>query len=264
MVKVLATAYISPTPNPEEAAATRAASSPTPLPPTLTVIPSETPFVGVFIGEANQEQQFNQFTEPLFAEAVTVQPTANPDVCSIRIDNPYVPAWRNNPIVSRRMGCPIQDGFGFFGLVQVFETGVMYSFPEINAVWAIVPERNNTGIIQIQGEYEYMENPPQASTIGIDPPPGLFPPGGAFGDMWLAVEALQSELGFARTETQEIPMGLQRFENGTFLLDGSSGQVLALVIDGTMLGPYLAPQISQDAATPTPAVTVTETPTTQP
>lgn len=256
IVKVLATAYISPTPNPEQDAATRAASSPTPLPPTATVIPTETPYVGIFIGEADTGDSFVQFTEPLFGVDVVSEPTANASVCANPIDTPFLPAWRNNPLVNRRMGCPIQGGFGVFGQVQLFENGIMYFYPDINAVWAVTVARDDITFSSLaHGQFDYLENPPENSTIGMQAPPGLLLPGGAFGSMWLGVEGLRAEMGYAQTEAQEIPLGLQRFENGTFLHDGSSGTVLAFITDGTMLGPFLAPAI--EAVTATPAATVT-------
>ena len=256
VVKVLATAYISPTPNPEQAAATRAASSPTPLIPTPTIIPTETPYVGIFIGEADTGDSFVQFTEPLFGGDAPSEPTANASVCATPIGIPYLPAWRNNTLVNQRMGCPIQGSFGFFGQVQVFENGIMYYYPELNALWAIVAARDEiTTSVLSRGEYDYLENPPENSTIGMQAPPGLLLPGDVFGDMWLGVDGLRARMGYAQTEAQEIPIGLQRFENGTFLHDGSSGTVLALITDGTMLGPFLAPNIEAVTATPAPTVT---------
>jgi hypothetical protein len=257
IIKVLATAYISPTPNPEQEAATRAASSPTPLQPTATIIPTETPYVGIFIGEADTGQNFVQFTEPLFASAVQGEPTANASVCSTPIDTPFLAAWRTTPLVNQRLGCPIQGGFGVFGQVQVFDNGVMYFYPELNAVWAVIPARDEITSSELRrGRFDYVENPPENSTIGMQAPAGRLLPGGMFGNMWLSVEGLRAEMGYAQTDAQEIPIGLQRFENGTFLYDGSSGTVLAFITDGTVLGPFLAPAVQQ-AELPTPAATVT-------
>ncbi|MDQ7025212.1 MAG: hypothetical protein Q9P01_02365 [Anaerolineae bacterium] len=259
IVKLLATAYISPTPNPEQEAATRAASSPTPLRPTATIIPTETPYIGIFIGEADTGQSFLQFNAPLFASNQSIEPTANASVCATPIDRPYLPAWRNNSLVNQRLGCPIQGGFGFFGQVQLFENGLMYYYPELNALWAIVPERDGlSATVLPRGRFDYLENPPENSTIGMQAPVGLLLPGNVFGDVWLDVEGLRDRMGYAQTEAQEISMGLQRFENGTFLLDGSSGTVLAFVTDGTMLGPFLAPPAP--SSTPTPASIVTAQP----
>lgn len=253
--KELVTVEISPTADAEEVAATRAAISPTPIPPSPTVIPTETPYIGIFIGEAQQEESFVNFTEPIFGPRITAnQPTANARRClNIAIDSPYLTAWETNTSVSQRLGCPIQGGFGFFGEVQVFETGVMYYYPDLNAIWAIRPLQDD-----ITGEFDYLENPTDISTIGIQPPAGLLVPGDIFGDMWIGVEGLREEMGFARTEAQEVPLGLQRFENGTFLLDVTAGQVYALVVDGTVYGPFLTANINPAIiTTPTPAGTGT-------
>ncbi|GAB5493498.1 MAG: hypothetical protein Phog2KO_37130 [Phototrophicaceae bacterium] len=254
--KLVATVEISPTPNAEEFSATRSASSPTANPPTATVIPSETPYVGIFIGEAQQEESFVNITEPIFGPRdaeVAQQPTANAGRClNVAIDSPYLTAWRTNPTVSQRMGCPIQAGFGLFGEVQIFETGVMYHYPELNAIWAIRPQQS--GII---GIYDYLENPTSITTTTIRPQEGLIIPSGIFGSMWLGVSGLQEDMGYARTDVQETPLGLQRFDNGTFLLDTSAGQVYALVVDGTVLGPFLAAETTPGLiATPTPAGTI--------
>jgi hypothetical protein len=252
----LATVYISPTPNEEEAAATRAVVTVTSVPPTATVIPTETPYVGIFIGEAEVEESFREILTPLFApQEVGGAPTANAKRCIANpIDAPYLTAWRTNETVNQRMGCPIQGGFGIFGENQIFENGIMYFYPEQNAVWAIrVPSGTN------RGEYDYLENAPEGSTIGLQAPAGLLLPGGAFGNMWLAVEGLRAEMGFARTEAETVPMGLQRFENGTFLLDASAGQVYALIVDRTVLGPFLASETTPALiSTPTPAEVATE------
>jgi hypothetical protein len=254
VVKVLATVFMSPTPNSEDIAATRAAISPTPIPPTSTIIPTETPYVGIFIGEAEQERGLVEITAPILGasaanpdEIVRIQqPTADVNLCPLAIDNPYLTAWRTNAIVNQRMGCPIQESFGFFGNIQVFERGVMYYYPELNAIWAIRPMQDNDN----RGRYDYLENPPDGSTIGMQAEAGLFLPDGVLGDMWLAVSGLREEMGFARTEAQETPMGIQRFANGIFIHDVLAGQVYALIVDGTVLGPYLAPEAIAVTATP--------------
>ena len=252
----LATVFISPTPNDEEAAATRALVTVTSLPPTSTIVPTETPYVGSFRGEVQVEADFVEILTPIFAPVSSnAQPTANAERCIANpIDTPYLTAWRTNPTVSERMGCPIQGGFGIFGESQLFENGVMYFYPELNAIWAIrVQSGTNRGV------YDYLENPPEGSTIGMQPPVGLLVPGATFGNMWLSVPGLREEMGFARTDAERVPMGLQRFENGTFLLDASAGQVFALVTDRTVLGPFLASDITPALiTTPTPAELATE------
>lgn len=253
----LATVFVSPTPNEDEIAATRAVVTVTSIPPSATVIPTETPYVGIFVGQAEEEMSFIEIVEPIFAPEVVsgAEPTANAERCIANpIDSPYLTAWRSNQIVNQRMGCPIQGGFGIFGQSQIFENGVMYYYPELNAIWAIrVDAGTNRGV------YDYLENPPEGSTIGLQAPAGLLLPGATFGNMWLGVEGLRAEMGYARTEAQTVPMGLQRFENGTFLLDASAGQVFALVNDRTVLGPYLASETSPGLiGTPSPSPEITE------
>lgn len=243
--RVLATVYISPTPNVAAIESTQQAFTATPLPPTPTLEASGTPYVGVFIGEVQRDAGFAPITEPLFAENVSdAEPTANAGRCAIPINGTYIPAWSNNGVVNRRMGCPIQEAFGFFGDVQVFENGVMYHNPDVNAVWAISTQFD-------RGTFWYLENPPTIPE-GLDrsplPQPPLRLPDGIFDRMWVAVDEVPGRLGFAQTEPQEAPLGAQRFENGTFLYDESVGQVYALITDGTAYGPFLAPTLP----TPTP------------
>lgn len=249
VVKMLATVEISATPNADEQAATRAASSPTPLPPTATIIPSETPYIGIFIGEAEQPEGFAVIDAPFFGDtSIAAQPTANANVCNIPIDAAFVPIWQETAVVRRRLGCPIQQGFGFFGSLQVFESGVMYFYPDFNAVWAIL--RSTQPQSPAEGRFEYLENPPQGSLTGVPTNPPLLLPDGVFADMWIAVPDLRSDIGYAISEVGEASMGLQRFDNGTFLYDATSEQVYALVIDGTVLGPYLPPQNAEPGTAP--------------
>lgn len=261
-VRPLATVFISPTPDAEQAEATRQASSPTPLPPTPSVVPTETPYIGIFVGEAPGDSGMQSFTEPIFGDDVVAEPTANLTVCAIPIDGAYITAWRTDSVVRRRMGCPIQAGFGFFGDAQLFENGIMYRRPENNTVWAIL---SGSG----QGEYFVLENLPQIATIDIRPPDGLLLPTDEFADMWLTVEGLRNQIGFAQTESNEIPLGAQRFENGTFLFDADAGQVYALIVDGTSFGPFDAAPGAEPGVAPgqtvapaqslTPEVTATAT-----
>ncbi len=239
--KVLATVAISSTPDADQQAATRAAASPAPLPPTATINPTATPYVGVFIGQAERNTGFTLIERPLLGDDPQEPggaPTADAAICGIPIEAAYVDVWRTNTPVRRRMGCPIQSGFGFFGETQIFESGVMYSQPDTGAVWALLPD-------EPRGDYFYVENPEERSTIGLDAPRGLIVPGDVFGDTWAGIDGLREQMGFAQTEPQEIALGVQRFENGTFLLDATSEQVFALLVDGTAYGPYLAPEDAQ-------------------
>lgn len=246
--RLLATAFISPTPNPEQVRATQLAITPTFAQPTMTVQPSPSPFVGVFIGEAQREDSSVHVEEPFFAPDISVfaQPTANANRCGIVVDRAYVTAWQTTADVNRELGCPIQAAFGFFGTVQVFEHGVMYRRDDTREIWAITSDGQ-------QGTYNYMENPPQVEIQGMSAPNGLLPPQGDFAVMWLNVQGLRDRMGYARTEAlSDVALGTQRFTTGTFLLDANSGQSYALTNDGRVFGPFAAPEADEGTGTPSP------------
>lgn len=231
--QIIVTVPISPTPNEAQLAATRFASTATPslLPP--TPIPSPTPYIGVFLGAVQSDSDVWLLGPPtLLPGGPALLPTANAAACPVPIDEAYLVAWQQHQIVSQAMGCPIQAAFGFFGQAQVFENGIMYRRDETGEVWAILPVTGG------RGSYRYVERPESRSTAGISPPQGLRVPTGDFGSVWLGVEGLRTLMGFAQTDALRVELGLQRFTSGTFFLDGSSGQVFALVIDGTAYGPY--------------------------
>lgn len=243
----IATVFISPTPDAAEIQQTRSASSPTPAPPTPTVDPTATPYVGVFIGRAEREPGFRNFTAPLFEdETISINPAADPSRCGIQIAVSFLPAWRSDSRVTESMRCPIQASFGFFGEAQVFENGIIYRRPETRELWAVTSSGNF-------GRYWYAEAPPAADTGDIQPPPSLLIPEGDFAAIWLGIEGLRDELGYAVTPAQEIEINLQRFSGGTFLLDKNAGQTFALVVDGTVYGPFNAPP---NLATATPGITI--------
>ncbi len=229
----LATVFISPTPNSEQVRATSLASSPTPTPliPTATLRPTE--YVGVFIGEAEPLQ--GAVVDPdIFASISTpIPPTVAPAECTTTVDSVYLSIWRSDPIINQRLGCPIQLAIGFTGEVQVFSGGAMYQRDETDELWVMIPASN-------RGEYYYFESPPDISTAGINPPQGFIVPSGDFGGAWMSESGLQDEIGFAQTPPLNINMGTQRFAGGTFFLDSTSGQIFALLNDGTLYGPFLA------------------------
>lgn len=244
LVRPLATVYSSPSPNPQELAATLALVSPTFSPLTPTIRPTETPYIGIFLGEAPRPLGLEHFQAPLFANVNVGEPTADATRCNIPIDSPYVKIWQTDLEIRQRLGCPIQGGFGFFGQVQFFEGGLMYFYPDLNAIWAMPTTSGRSA------RYDYLENPVDSPTVGLSAPAGLTVPSGIFGNMWLTVPNLRERLGFARTNPQEISMNLQRFQNGIFLYDVSGEQIYALVTDNTLLGPYLPEPNLQAEATP--------------
>ena len=229
----LATVFISPTPNAEQIRATSLASSPTPTPPTPSPTPRPTEYVGVFIGEAEPLQ--GAIIDPdVFASISTpLAPTVAPAECTTAVDQAYASIWLNDSLLNQRLGCPIQLAIGFTGEVQVFTNGVMYQRDDNGELWAMLPD-NPTG------DYFYFEDPPNTSTASINPPEGSIVPSGDFGGAWMSEAELQADIGFAQTPPITINMGYQRFSGGTFFLDSTSGQIFALLADGTLYGPFLA------------------------
>lgn len=229
-IKQLVTVEIPSTLSPSERLATRAANaSPTPPPPTPT--PTETPYVGVFLGEA--------LPEAGGAPVVALLPTTPVDEvadgvprCFIPVDPAFGEGWKTNPTVTRNMGCPIQERFGFAGNVQVFERGVMYRRTETNEVWAVRP-----GSIEA-GKYWYVGQPPTISASGLVAPEGLRIPTDTFGAVWLSTPEVSEALGFATTPEQVADLNVQRYDGGTLFLDVTVGQVFVLLVNGDAYGPY--------------------------
>ena len=144
IVRLIATVDLPPTLSRADKLATRQAipQTPTAAPPTAT--PTETPYVGVFLGPANQDVSLPRIeTEPtVFAEATVEGSTS---ACAIPIDPVFGTAWQQNPSVARRVGCALQERFGFGADVQVFEDGVMYRRQDSGEVWAIHPDQVRAG-----------------------------------------------------------------------------------------------------------------------
>ena len=229
----LATVYISPTPNAEQVRATSLASSPTPTP----VLPSQTPrpteYVGIFIGEAEPLQGALIDPDAFASISTPIPPTIAPADCTTTVDGAYATIWSTDALISQRLGCPIQLAIGFEGQVQVFTNGIMYRRNDTEEIWAMVPDNPS-------GEYIYYETAPDISTAGVTPPDGFIVPSGDFGGVWFSQPDLQESMGFAQTPPLNVNLGWQRFSGGTFFLDSTSGQIFALMPDGTLYGPFLA------------------------
>lgn len=226
-VKQLATVNIPPTPDAAQREATRRALPVSPSAPPPTATYTATPYIGVFLGTPNA----NDGGVPLVE---IVAPTANSAVidCIIPFDAAFGTGWRSNPSVARRIGCPLQERFGFAGNVQVFERGVMYQRIDTNEVWAILP--GNIGA----GQYWYVNQPLLVIPEGIAAPPGLRVPGNQFGAVWLTNSQISTSLGYGTTPEQTADLNVQRFDGGTLLLDVTIGQVFILFDDGDAFGPY--------------------------
>lgn len=141
LVRRLATVDLPPTLSVIQRQATRQAipSTPTLAPPTVT--PTGTPYVGVFLGEAQIDIDLPR-QQP---STPSLDVTETTDACAIPFDPVFGTVWRENPSISRRVGCALQERFGFAADVQVFERGVMYRRQDTGEVWAIQPGQVRPG-----------------------------------------------------------------------------------------------------------------------
>lgn len=223
--KRLATVAISPTPDDAAQQATRLASSPTPN-PFATEIPTQTPtvYVGLFLGGSGAQA-------PAMGSGFGGTPTATSNVrCAIPPDvGTFGEGWQNSAVVSRGLGCPVEGTVPFRGVAQVFENGGMYLQPDGQS-WAV-----EAGL---PGQYWVLQNAPGGDVPDVNPPPGLLPPAPEFSVMWAGVEGVQAALGFAQVDAAEANLAFQRYEGGTLLWDGGSGQTFALLLDNTVYGPF--------------------------
>lgn len=230
VVRRLATVVIPPTPDRAQREATRRAQPVTLSPPTITPTVTETPYIGVFLGTPGDEDSSSGVSLVIEQGFPTAQPTF--DDCAVALDPAFGSGWRTNPSVARRVGCALQQRFGFAGNVQVFERGVMYHRIDTNEIWAVQPGSLGAG------KYWYANQPPPLTTEGLIPPPGLRAPGNAFGALWLTNGEVSTGLGYATTPEQSADLNLQRFSGGAFLLDVTVGQVFLFFDDGDAYGPY--------------------------
>lgn len=235
-VRLLATVNLPPTLDAAEREATRRAAPITPSaqPPTLT--PSETPYVGVFLGTPvpNSAGALVDL-EGLEQQPILATPTAVTGDCTIPFDPAFGRGWESNASVARRVGCALQERFGFAGNVQVFERGVMYRRVETNEVWAVQPGNLDAGRYWY---YNQVLPLPPLQGIGLNPPAGLRVPADVFGAVWSSSAEVNQALGYATTPEQTADLNLQRFDGGSLLLDVTVGQVFILLDDGDVFGPY--------------------------
>ena len=228
--KLLATVYLSPTPNAEQQQALAAANPPTATPaviPTATV----TPYVGVFLGEVDSGSDGGAVIAPaLLAGATSNIPVtlALGPACPAQADVAFGTRWSENVDISMALGCPIEGAGNVVGTLQIFERGVMYFSPS-GEIWAIAPA---------QSHFWYAVNAPPVQQGDIVVPEGMLAPSQGFGAVWRGLPGVQAALGFARSPEQGTKMVTQKFQNGLLLADGGSGQTFVLLSDGRAMGPY--------------------------
>jgi hypothetical protein len=228
IVRQIATVELPPTLSQIDKLATRQALPVTPTSAPPTVAPTETAYVGVFLGQAQSEESLPRIQQPTNQPS----PTAEGGACAIAIDPVFGTAWRDNPSVARRVGCALQERFGFLAEVQVFERGVMYQRRDTTETWAIQP-----GLISA-GRYWFAAQPTALLPLPLNIPEGLRPPSETFLPFWSSDPAIPTALGYGRTPQQSADLNLQRVEGGTLLLDVTISQVFLLLDNGDAFGPF--------------------------
>lgn len=227
IVRAMVTVELPPTLSRAERLATRQAQPMTPTLPPPTATPTETPYIGVFLGEAQNDANVPRISQP------TAAPTNTPDGgCAEQIDPAFGTAWRQNPSVARQIGCALQGRFGFAADVQVFERGVMYRRQDTGEIWAIQPNTLSVG------RYWYSAAAPEVIQLPIGVPEGLRPPSEVFLPIWISDPDLQTALGYGRTPQQVADLNVQRVEGGTLFLDVTIAQVFILLDNGDVFGPF--------------------------
>ncbi len=232
MPKLLATVYISPTPNEAEMQATRAVSRPTetPIPETPTATP--TVYIGVFLGESGSLNDGVSLNVEL--EEPTAAPRDEFAACPMQPDERFGAQWRQAGTAVTTLGCPAGVPIPYTGTSQIFENGVMYFTPD-GEIWAIAPGSPS-------GRYWYAPQAPDVvPSEAIVAPEGLRVPTLGFGAFWYGIGGVREALGFARAEEQATTFNIQQFQNGTLLLDNSAAQVFILIStgsEGPAYGPY--------------------------
>jgi hypothetical protein len=234
--KQLATVALSPTPGESERAATQAALRLTePPPPTATIQPTPTVYIGVFVGDGGglgdaPVVDLARYEGTLSASTGFV-PAPTP-ACLIPVDPVFGDRWRADSALETALGCPTEPPAAYIGTTQLFERGVMYYVPtgEIYTI-AFAP----TG-----GRFWYVPQAPPDQGWVVPAPDGLRVPLFGFGAVWKAVDGVRSSVGFARLEEAAVSLTVQRFDRGALIRDVSSGQVIALIGsgDGEAYGPF--------------------------
>ena len=232
--KLLATVYISPTPDDIQRQATQAAVVLVPTLPRATSAPTPTPYIGVFLGEiadvdAQPDFQAVDFATPLPLTGATATAAS----CVTLPDERFGTRWQSETAVVTTLGCPGEPAAALQGTTQVFERGLMLFIPG-GEIWAIAPAVP-------AGRYWYTPQAPPPQSEPISAPEGLRVPLLGFGAVWTTTPGVRDALGFARTDESAASILVQRFLGGTLIQDVSVGQTFALLgsgASGTAYGPY--------------------------
>jgi hypothetical protein len=198
-------------------------------------VPSPTPYIGVFMGDAAGSEEVAVFDQDRFlppADALFATPLPL-SVCQYMPDARFGAAWQGVSVVASTLNCAGEDAAAYDGAAQVFEGGVMIFIPS-GEIWAIAPGTPS-------GRYWYAPQAPAGDTAGISAPDGLRVPAFGFGGMWVGTDGVRQALGFARTDEQGATIIVQRFIGGTLIHDVDTAQTFAILdnaASGAAYGPF--------------------------
>jgi hypothetical protein len=232
--KILATVYISPTPNEQEREATRLAGESQPPTPPPSRTPAPTAYIGVFVGDAGGVDGDVVVDSSRFEGTLAVNlPTLGAPGCAYPVDPVYGTAWTTNASAVSDLGCAGEPSSHYIGTQQIFEHGVMYWIPS-GEIWSLAPSGG------IDGRFWYVEQAPPLQEWTVPAPEGLRLPQQGFGAVWKAVDGVRQTLGFARVDEQSASLDVQRFDGGALIRDETAGQTFVLVgrDTGIAYGPY--------------------------
>lgn len=229
-VKLLATVFISPTPDAGQREATRLAL-PAQTSTSLPTRPAQaTVYVGTFLGaaEAGAVGDADRFVGTLRAPVNNTAPTAS--ACTYTPDAIFGGVWAARAPAS--LGCAASPAvFYDSGSRQDFERGIMVYLPS-GAIYALAVTPGS------EGRYWFVSVAPSVVEEAISPPVGLRVPILGFGAVWQQVSGVRAALGFARTDEGGAQIAIQAFDGGTLFMDRGSGQVFILI--GTTEGIAIA------------------------
>jgi TolB protein len=144
-------------------------------------------------------------------------------VCQIQPTGLFADAFRKQPALHARIGCPTDQIQSVNGVMQQFDNGFMYfrNLPDGTTVWVFYND----------GTWVAGDPRPQAPAPIAPTPPGRFIPRNAFLNVWLALGGPASRLGWATTEETGFPSDGQPYERG--LGFAGNNRVIFVNIDGT-------------------------------
>ncbi len=207
--KSLATVYLSPTPDrPQWAAADVPTATPTPPTPTLT--PTWTPYIGTFLGGEGGATPF--VNTPAFTRPAPTQISGGPASaaeCATPVFDAFRAVWEANAPLRQRLRCPTAPGSTQQLVYQPFEHGHMF-WRETRDVFVLSPDAF-WWLIDSWTEGQ-PENDPS-----LNPPEGRLQPVRGFGAIWRSNPAIRDGLGWAISEERAYDVAWQNFEGGWML-----------------------------------------------